>query len=414
MAKVLVVGGGGRCHAIVHALSKSSKVSQIYAAPGNPGFTKLATLVNIKVNEIDKLLAFALQNKIDLTIVGPEEALALGIVDKFRENGLKIFGPTKKAANIESSKDYAKALMKKYNIPTASYQTFSDYNEAREYITKVGAPIVLKYDGLAAGKGVVVALTLEEAYEALDDMLLEDKYGHGKVVIEECLEGPEFSFMALVNNENVYPLALAQDHKRAYDNDLGPNTGGMGTYSPLPFVTDADYKYSLNEIMKKTAKALVDEENPFTGVLYGGLMKTKDGIKVIEFNARFGDPETEVVLPRLSSDFYEAINSVCDNKEPKLEWISEYVLGIVMASKGYPNEYEKGHIISGNVDENTYHMGTSINDGKLITNGGRVLIVTGKGKTLEEANENAKARVREIKCDNLFYRNDIGAKAYKY
>lgn len=414
MAKVLVVGGGGRCHAIVHALSKSSKVSQIYAAPGNPGFTKLATLVNIKVNEIDKLLAFALENKIDLTIVGPEEALALGIVDKFRENGLKIFGPTKKAANIESSKDYAKALMKKYNIPTASYQTFSDYNEAREYITKVGAPIVLKYDGLAAGKGVVVALTLEEAYEALDDMLLEDKYGHGKVVIEECLEGPEFSFMALVNNENVYPLALAQDHKRAYDNDLGPNTGGMGTYSPLPFVTDADYKYSLNEIMKKTAKALVDEENPFTGVLYGGLMKTKDGIKVIEFNARFGDPETEVVLPRLSSDFYEAINSVCDNKEPKLEWISEYVLGIVMASKGYPNEYEKGHIISGNVDENTYHMGTSINDGKLITNGGRVLIVTGKGKTLEEANENAKARVREIKCDNLFYRNDIGAKAYKY
>lgn len=414
MAKVLVVGGGGRCHAIVHALSKSSKVSQIYAAPGNPGFTKLATLVNIKVNEIDKLLAFALENKIDLTIVGPEEALALGIVDKFRENGLKIFGPTKKAANIESSKDYAKALMKKYNIPTASYQTFSDYNEAREYITKVGAPIVLKYDGLAAGKGVVVALTLEEAYEALDDMLLEDKYGHGKVVIEECLEGPEFSFMALVNNENVYPLALAQDHKRAYDNDLGPNTGGMGTYSPLPFVTDADYKYSLNEIMKKTAKALVDEGNPFTGVLYGGLMKTKDGIKVIEFNARFGDPETEVVLPRLSSDFYEAINNVCDNKEPKLEWISEYVLGIVMASKGYPNEYEKGHIISGNVDENTYHMGTSINDGKLITNGGRVLIVTGKGKTLEEANENAKARVREIKCDNLFYRNDIGAKAYKY
>lgn len=412
MANILVVGSGGRCHAICDALFKSNKVEKIYAAPGNPGMNLVSELVDIRVDEVDKLVLFAKTNKIDLTIVGPEASLALGIVDAFRKEGLTIFGPTKSASRIETSKDYAKKLMEKYNIPTAKYKTFSDYDLAYEYITDHKAPIVLKYDGLAAGKGVIVALTLDEAYSALDDMLKNDKFGHGSVVIEDYLEGPEFSFMALVDNENIYPLAMAQDHKRAYDNDLGPNTGGMGAYSPLPFITEDDYNYALKEIMEKTAKALVKENNPFTGVLYGGLMKTKDGIKVIEFNARFGDPETEVVLPRLDSDFYDAINNVCHHKEPKLVWSKDYCLGIVMASKGYPNSYEKGYTITGDLD-GVYHMGTKIKGRNLVSSGGRVLFVLGRGKTLEDANKQALEKVKNIHCDNLFYRTDIGAKAYK-
>ena len=412
--KVLVVGGGGREHAIVHALSKSNKVTEIYAAPGNAGIAKLAVCVNIKDTEVEKIVEFSLAEGIDLVVVGPEAALAVGVVDALTAKGIKAFGPTKAAAQIEASKKFAKDLMLKYNIPTAKYEVFEEYNKALEYVKANSIPTVLKYDGLAAGKGVVVAMTLEEADEALKDMLLDDKFGKGKVVIEEYLEGPEFSFMCFVDNENVYPLEMAQDHKRAYDNDMGPNTGGMGAYSPLPFITNEDYEYAMNEIMIPTAKALVKEGVPFKGVLYGGLMKTKNGIKVIEFNARFGDPETEVVLPRLTSDIYDAFVAIVDGNTPKLEWENCYTIGIVLASKGYPGDYKKGFIIENADSDDIYHMGTKIDDnGNLITNGGRVLFAVAKGSTLEEANKKANALVDEIKCENLFHRTDIGAKAYK-
>ena len=414
MAKVLVVGGGGREHAIVHALSKSKKVEKIFAAPGNAGIANLAECLNIKDTEVEKIVSFAKDNALDLVVVGPEASLALGIIDALRGAGIKAFGPTKAAAQIEASKNFAKDLMFKYNIPTARYEVFTDYKEAIDYVKVSPIPTVIKYDGLAAGKGVVVAMTLEEADNALKDMLLDDKFGHGKVVIEEYLEGPEFSFMCFVNGENVYPLEMAQDHKRAYDNDLGPNTGGMGAYSPLPFITKEDYEYALNEIMIPTAKAMVHDGYPFTGVLCGGLMKTKRGIKVIEFNARFGDPETEVVLPRLTSDIYDAFVAICDGKTPVLTWDDNYTIGIVLASKGYPGDYKKGYVIEGADKENIYHMGTKRNEnGELVTNGGRVLFAVASGKTLEEANKKANELVDTIKCENLFHRTDIGAKAYR-
>ena len=414
MAKVLVVGGGGREHAIVHALSKSSKVSEIYAAPGNAGIAKLATCVNIKDTDVLNIVEFSKAEGIDLVVVGPEAALAVGVVDALNASGIKAFGPTKAACQIESSKNFAKELMKKYNIPTAGFETFNDFNKAMDYVKAHSLPTVLKYDGLAAGKGVVIANTLTEAEEALRDMLLDDKFGHGKVVIEDYLVGPEFSFMCFVDNENVYPLEMAQDHKRAYDNDLGPNTGGMGAYSPLPFITEEDYSYALNEIMIPTAKAMVFEGVPFKGVLYGGLMKTANGIKVIEFNARFGDPETEVVLPRLTSDIYEAFVNIIDGNKPLLTWSECYTIGIVLASKGYPGSYDKGYIIEGADSDDIYHMGTKVDeDGNLLTNGGRVLFAVAKGNTLEEANKKANLLVDNIKCENLFHRTDIGAKAYK-
>ncbi len=414
MAKVLVIGSGGREHAIVHALSKSKKVTEIYAAPGNAGISELAMCVNIKDTDVERLVEFSVTEGIDLVVVGPEAALAVGIVDELKKAGIKVFGPTKDAAQIESSKEFAKDLMQKYNIPTARYEVFTDYKEAKAYIDLAPLPTVIKYDGLAAGKGVVVAMTKEEADNALKDMLLDSKFGEGKVVVEEYLEGLEFSFMCLVNGENVFPLEMAQDHKRAYDNDLGPNTGGMGAYSPLPFITKEDYEYALNQIMIPTAKAMVREGHSFTGVLYGGLMKTKKGIKVIEFNARFGDPETEVVLPRLTSDIFDAFNDVIDCKCPILTWDDKYTIGIVLASKGYPGSYEKGFIIENAMQEHIYHMGTKFdNEGNLVTNGGRVLFVVQSGATLEEANKLANELVATIKCDNLFHRTDIGAKAYK-
>ena len=412
--KVLVIGSGGREHAICHALSKSKHVTELYAAPGNAGISRLAMCVNIKDTDVENIVNFCKAENIDLVVVGPEAALACGVVDELTKAGIKAFGPTKQAANIESSKKFAKDLMLKYNIPTARYKVFDNYDEAISYVKISPLPTVLKYDGLAAGKGVVVAMTLEEADNALKDMLLDDKFGHGKVVIEQYLEGPEFSFMCFVDKEAVYPLEMAQDHKRAYDNDLGPNTGGMGAYSPLPFITKEDYDYALNEIMIPTAKALVKEGVPFKGVLYGGLMKTKKGIKVIEFNARFGDPETEVVLPRLKSDIFEAFMAIIDGKKPNLEWEDCYTLGIVLASKGYPGSYEKGFIIEGADNDNIYHMGTKFDDfGNLVTNGGRVLFAVSKGKTLEEANKKANEIVDQIKCDALFHRTDIGSKAYK-
>ncbi len=412
---VLVIGSGGREHAIVDALSRSAQVAKIYCAPGNVGIARQAECIAIRETEIDRLLDFARETQVDLTVVGPEAALAVGIVDAFRAAGLRIFGPTKAAARIESSKEFAKELMSRYGIPTAAYRTFGDYEEARAYVAEQGAPIVLKYDGLAAGKGVVVAQTLEEADAALRDMLLDDKFGDGRVVIEECLTGPEFSFMCFVSGRKVWPMVLAQDHKRAYDGDCGPNTGGIGAYSPLPFITPEDERFALEHIMQPTAAALVAEGCPFTGVLYGGLMKTPQGIKVIEFNARFGDPETEVVLPRLASDIVDIFCAVADGGDAELRWHDFATLGIVLASKGYPGSYEKGVEIKGldTAEDTVYHMGTRADGDRVVTSGGRVLFVLGRGATLAEAHAKALAAVARIDCDGLFHRTDIGWQALK-
>ena len=414
--KVLVVGSGGREHAIVEALSRSSQKPKIYAAPGNAGIAALAECVAIKDTEADKLLAFAQENGIELTVVGPEAALAVGVVDKFRAAGLKIFGPTKVATEIESSKDFAKRLMKKYNVPTADYATFSNFDEALAYVRKGSLPTVLKYDGLAAGKGVVIAETMDEAREALRDMLLDDRFGKGRVVVEDYLEGPEFSLMCFVEGENVYPMPVAQDHKRAFDGDKGPNTGGMGAYTSLPFITEDDLEFAMEKVMRPTAKAMVAEGCPLTGVLYGGLMKTAQGVKVIEFNARFGDPETEVVLPLIDSDIANVFEAVAKGEKPaEIVWSKDVTLGIVLASKGYPGDYAKGYAIRGteNVDGVVFHMGTAVKDGELVTAGGRVLFVVAKGATLADAHRKANEEVAKIECENLFHRTDIGHKAFK-
>ena len=414
--KVVVVGSGGREHAIVEAISRSPKASKIYAAPGNAGIAALAECVAIKDTEVEKLLEFAKANEVDLTVVGPEAALAVGIVDRFREEGLKIFGPTKAAAEIEASKDFAKRLMFKYDVPTAGYETFTDFDAALAYVKKGTLPTVLKYDGLAAGKGVVIATTMEEAEATLRDMLLDTKFGEGRVVIEEFLTGEEFSLMCFVAGNKICAMPVAQDHKRAYDNDEGPNTGGMGAYTELPFVTEEDHAFAMVNIMQRVADAMVAEGTPFTGVLYGGLMKTPNGIKVIEFNARFGDPETEVVLPRLKSDAIDVFMAVASNEQPRAEWSEGATLGIVLASKGYPGDYAKGYAIRGmeNVKESKiYHMGTAMKDGELVTNGGRVMIVVAEAPTLREAQQKAEADVARIECDNLFHRTDIGAKAFR-
>ena len=414
--RVLVVGSGGRCHAIVEALSKSPQVDKIFCAPGNAGIAALAECVAIKETQVDALCDFAKENNIELTVVGPEVALEAGIADTFKQNGLRIFGPTKAAAQIETSKQFAKDLMKKYNVPTAAYETFEDFDAALAYVKSGSLPTVLKYDGLAAGKGVVIAETMEQAEEALRDMLLDSKFGKGKVVIEEYLEGPEFSLLCFVNGHDVYPMPVSQDHKRAYDGDKGPNTGGMGAYTELPFITDEDLEYAMQNIMRRTASAMVEEGCAFCGVLYGGLMKTKQGIKVIEFNARFGDPETEVILPRIKSDICQVFCDIADGKQPTIEWHDFATLGIVLASKGYPGSYEKGFVIEGteDVDGSIYHMGTALKDGKYVTSGGRVMIVVCQAPTLREAQQKAVAEVAKIKCDNLFHRTDIGDKAFKY
>ena len=417
--KVLVVGGGGREYAIVEALRRSEKVGQIYCAPGNAGIGEMAECVPVKDTDVDGLLAFAKENAIDLTMVGPEAALAAGIVDRFRAAGMKIFGHTQAATAIESSKDFAKQLMVAAGVPTASYKTFTDFDAALAYVQAGSLPTVIKYDGLAAGKGVVVATTAAEAEAALRDMLLDGRYGEGKVVIEEFLTGPEFSLMAFVSGRQVRPMVAAQDHKRAFDGDAGPNTGGMGAYtesfatgkSGLSFISDEDYDFAVSNILQPVADAMVAAGTPLSGVLYGGLMKTPSGIKVIEFNARFGDPETEVVLPRLESDIFDVFEAVATGGVvAPLRWSDEAVLGVVMASKGYPGSYTKGAPIKVMSDfgERICHMGTKrADDGTLLTAGGRVLMVIAAAPTTPEASRRVYAAVAQIHCDNLFYRHDI-------
>ena len=410
MKKVLVIGGGGREHAIVYALSRSPQVEKIYCAPGNAGIAQLAECVAIKDTDVEGLLLFAKETEVDLTVVGPEAALAAGVVDAFRAEGMPIFGHTKAATQIESSKEFAKIIMDKYQVPTAGYQSFSDYNAALEYVKAGTLPTVLKYDGLAAGKGVVIATTLEEADAALQDMLCNEAFGKGKVVIEDYLEGPEFSFMCFVNGENVYPMPLSQDHKRAYDNDEGPNTGGMGAYTPLPFVTEEDEAFAKKYVLEAVAKGMCQEGLPLTGVLYGGLMKTAQGVKVIEFNARFGDPETEVVLPLLESDAYDVFYGIAiSEKLNTLQWRNEATIGVVLASKGYPGDYAKGAVIEGveQVDGPVFHMGTKNENSLLKTNGGRVMMCIATGKDIAAAREKVYAEIAKIKCDNLFHRTDI-------
>lgn len=418
MKKVLVVGGGGRCHAIVDALSRSPQVSQIFCAPGNAGIASQARIVPIADTDVEALKAFALKEGIDLTVVGPEASLAAGIVDSFREAGLKIFGHSRAATMIESSKEFAKRLMQDYGIPTAAYRCFTSYDEALAYVDSRPYPAVIKYDGLAAGKGVVIASDRAEADAALRSMLLDGAFGQGKVVIEDWLEGPEFSFMCFVDGENVCPMPLSQDHKRAFDGDEGPNTGGMGAYTGLPFITEEDKTFAYNEIMLKAAKAMCSEGRPLTGVLYGGLMKTPRGIKVIEFNARFGDPETEVVLPLLESDIYKVFEAVALSAPlPQLKWKDAVTMGVVLASKGYPGPYDKGAVIEGIdsiADAKVYSMGTALKDGQLVTAGGRVLMVVAEGRDIFDARRKVYADIARIKCDNLFYRKDIAHFAMEY
>lgn len=415
MKKVLVIGSGGREHAIVGILRRSPQVGEIYCAPGNAGIASMAECVPVKDTDVTALVALAREKQVDLTVVGPEAALSAGVVDAFRAEGLKIFGHTVAATRIESSKEFAKLLMTKYRIPTAAYTTFTSYDEALTFVASRPFPAVLKYDGLAAGKGVVIAENLSEAQDALSDMLIDARFGEGKVVVEDFLSGPEFSFMCFVNGHKIYPMPLSQDHKRALDGDKGPNTGGMGAYTGLPFITDEDRRFALKEILQKTADAMCAEGCPLTGVLYGGLMKTPDGIKVIEFNSRFGDPETEVVLPLFESDAYEIFEAVaCGTECPEPKWSDDVTLGVVMASEGYPGTYRKGIPISlQDRQMQLIHMGTSVRDGQLVTAGGRVLMCIGRGKTVEIARRMAYDSVSKVKCSGLYYRKDIAWQALK-
>lgn len=412
---VLVIGSGGREHAIVDALKRSESVGRVYCAPGNAGINMQATPVEIAVTDIDNLARFATDASVSLTVVGPEVPLANGIVDEFRKRGLRIFGPTKAAAQIESSKAFAKELMARHNIPTAASRTYEEFQPALDYVLAGPEQVVIKYDGLAAGKGVVVAQNHAEAEAALRNMLLDDEFGKGRVVVEEFLDGPEFSFMCLVNGAKVYPLAIARDHKRAYDNDRGPNTGGMGAYSPVPFVTDEIRQTALDTILRPVAQAMVDEGIPFTGVLYGGLILNNGVPKVIEFNARFGDPETEVVLPRMESDFYNVLEAVMDGRDCEIKWKPETRLGIVLAADGYPGAYAKGLRINGldKVDGKVYHMGTRLdNDGNIVSAGGRVLMVTAGAENLTQARKQALKEIHKIAdcSEGFFFRSDIGVK----
>ena len=411
MKKVLVIGSGGREHAFVYQLSRSKQVGQIFCAPGNAGIAQLAECVAIKDTDVEALSAFAKEQGVDLCVVGPEAALNAGVADVFREAGIPVFGHSKAATQIEASKEFAKKLMAKYNVPTAAYRSFANYEEAIAYVRERNTyPAVLKYDGLAAGKGVVIAQDEQEADETLRDMLVGEAFGKGKVVIEDFLQGPEFSFMAFVHHHRVYPMPLSQDHKRVFDGDKGPNTGGMGAYTPLPFISAEEEKWAQEHILQVVADAMVAEGKPLTGVLYGGLMKTKDGIKVIEFNARFGDPETEVVLPLMESDAYMVFHAIASGEALEtIAWRKQATVGVVMASCGYPGAYTKGAEITGVADFDglVLHMGTKRQEDKLLTNGGRVLMCIAHGEDVRHAQQKVYQEIQKIHCTNLFYRKDI-------
>ncbi|PLR76135.1 phosphoribosylamine--glycine ligase [Bacillus sp. V3-13] len=416
--KVLVIGRGGREHAICRKVSESPLVEQVFAAPGSEGMADAATRLPIDESNQEKLLQFAKEEGIGLTIIGPEIPLLEGLADRFAEAGLPVFGPKKAAAIIEGSKSFAKDLMKKYNIPTGDYNTFSNFEDAKAYIEANGAPIVIKADGLAAGKGVTVAFTIEEALQSIQDMMLNEKFGvaSSTVVIEEFLDGEEFSLMALVNGETVVPLEIAQDHKRAFDGDKGPNTGGMGAYSPVPQIGKETVDLAVETILKPAARALVKEDRSFCGILYAGLILTDKGPKVIEFNARFGDPETQVVLPRMKSDLVEVLLSLLQGEAPEVEWDEEAMVGVVVAAQGYPGEYKRGAVLTGleQVQEEVlvFHAGTEKNElGEYRTSGGRVFLAAAKGETLKEAQAKVYRGLASLQCEGVFYRKDIGHKA---
>ncbi|MDD6489959.1 MAG: phosphoribosylamine--glycine ligase [Clostridia bacterium] len=417
--KILVVGSGGREHAIIRKLKESPKVDKIYAAPGNGGISRDAECVDINAMDKEKMVEFSKNNKIDLVFVAPDDPLAAGMVDTLTENGIRAFGPCANAAIIESSKVFSKNLMKKYNIPTASYEVFNDPHKVMDYIEAQGKyPVVIKADGLALGKGVIIAQNHDEAQDAVKEIMEDKKFGDSgnNVVVEEFLTGPEVSVLAFTDGKTLKPMVSSKDHKRAYDNDEGLNTGGMGTISPNPYYTPEIAEICRKTIFEPTVAAMNSENRTFKGCLYFGLMITPDGPKVIEYNARFGDPETQVVLPRLKTDFVDIINAVIDGTLNKLdiEWSDEATACVVMASGGYPQAYKKGLEITG-LDENgqvsgatVYHAGTKYTDGKFYTNGGRVLGVTASGKTLDEALEKAYSAVEKISFDGVHYRKDIG------
>ncbi len=420
--KVLVIGSGGREHALAWKITENKEVSRIYVAPGNAGTATNPNMTNVAITDIDELVQFAKDENIGVTIVGPEAPLSHGIVDKFQAAGLKIFGPTQAAAQLESSKDFSKAFMIRHHIPTAAYETFSDAKPAHDYIDQQGAPIVIKADGLAAGKGVVVAMTNQEAHDAVDMMLGDNKFGDAgaRVVIEEFLTGEEASFMVMVDGTNILPLATSQDHKRLLDGDQGPNTGGMGAYSPAPVVTPEIHAKAMREIIRPTVEGMAKDGIPFTGFLYAGLMISPDGdIKTLEFNCRMGDPETQPIFMRLKSDLLtlvlHAVNGTLDQAET--EWDRRFALGVVMASANYPATPKLGDEITGLdkqlEDAYVFHAGTKLVNGKVVTSGGRVLCVTALGETVKFAQQQAYKMLADIEFDGAQHRTDIGYRAVK-
>ncbi|MDP3744427.1 MAG: phosphoribosylamine--glycine ligase [Methylotenera sp.] len=420
--KILVIGGGGREHALAWKVTHNKEVSRVYVAPGNAGTAINLDMMNVPITEVADLVKFAQDEKIHLTIVGPEAPLSQGVVDAFRAAGLKIFGPTQAAAQLESSKDFAKAFMVRHNIPTAAYATFTDAKLAHDYVTQQGAPIVIKADGLAAGKGVVVAMSDVEAHAAIDAMLEDNKLGAAgaRVVIEEFLQGEEASFMVMVDGKNILALATSQDHKRLLDADLGPNTGGMGAYSPAPVVTPEIHARVMREIIKPTVEGMAKDGIPYTGFLYAGLMISPNGnVKTLEFNCRMGDPETQPIMMRLKSDLValmeHAVNGTLDRAEA--EWDRRFALGVVMAAANYPDTPRLGDEITGLpknlVDAHVFHAGTTLKDGKIVTSGGRVLCVTALGETVKFAQQQAYKTLDEIQFNGAQFRTDIGYRAVK-
>lgn len=421
--RVLIIGSGGREHALGWKVAQNPAVETVFIAPGNAGTALEAKLqnVDIAVEDVAGLVAFAQNNAIKLTIVGPEAPLVIGVVDAFRAAGLPIFGPTQAAAQLEGSKAFTKDFLARHNIPTAAYANFTEIEPALAYVREQGAPIVVKADGLAAGKGVIVAMTLEEAEDAIKDMLAGNAFGDAgsRVVVEEFLDGEEASFIVMVDGENVLPMATSQDHKRVGDQDTGPNTGGMGAYSPAPVVTQAIHDRVMQEVIYPTVRGMAAEGNPYTGFLYAGLMIDSTGApKVIEYNCRFGDPETQPIMMRMQSDLVELCLAAIDGRLDQVEskWDPRASIGIVLAAGGYPGDYAKGDIISGlpttEVEgQKVFHAGTTDKDGHVVTNGGRVLCATALGNTVSEAQQRAYELAKQISWHGMFHRNDIGYRA---